>query len=453
MPADILLLQGPVGPFFSRFARDLERAGHRVFKINFNGGDKLYSGSTTSFDFTGRPEQWPAYLVEKIDHLGIGIIYLFGDCRYYHAEARRIARERRIKVFVFEEGYLRPNFITLEENGVNGHSGMVRLADHYRRTDRPEKPEHSLTGNSFTAAAFHAVCYYLAGAALSKRFPHYRHHREFRWLPEGLRWLRGGWRKIRYGISERSIRKTLLGKSSPRFFLVALQVHSDMQIRAHSGYTSIEQFIIECLESFAMNAPSGTKLVIKHHPMDRGYTDYSDFIRNQAARFGLSDRVVYLHDINLPALLKKSSGLVTVNSTVGLSALHHRKPVKVLGKAIYDIPGLTSQQPLDAFWKKPQPVDHDLYQRFRAWLLRNNQIKGNFYRRLAAVDNRTGTIFPTKLAQQVFRQTTPPASHAEEARQTTAETHAMTGTDGPARSAGQPAFLTAESQRPAQQLR
>ena len=38
----ILLLQGPVGPFFWRFAKDLEQAGAQVFKVNFNGGDLLF---------------------------------------------------------------------------------------------------------------------------------------------------------------------------------------------------------------------------------------------------------------------------------------------------------------------------------------------------------------------------------------------------------------------------
>ena len=57
-----------------------------------------------------------------------------------------------------------------------------------------------------------------------------------------------------------------------RFFLVPLQVHCDMQITAHSDYTSIEHFIGEVVASFAKNASSEHSLVFKHHPMDRGYT-------------------------------------------------------------------------------------------------------------------------------------------------------------------------------------
>ena len=38
----VLLLQGPVGPFFALLAQDLREAGAEVFKVNFNAGDCLF---------------------------------------------------------------------------------------------------------------------------------------------------------------------------------------------------------------------------------------------------------------------------------------------------------------------------------------------------------------------------------------------------------------------------
>ena len=38
----VLLLQGPIGPFFYRFAKKLKQAGASVHKINFNGGDFMH---------------------------------------------------------------------------------------------------------------------------------------------------------------------------------------------------------------------------------------------------------------------------------------------------------------------------------------------------------------------------------------------------------------------------
>ncbi|MDB5818240.1 MAG: capsular polysaccharide export system protein KpsS, partial [Rhizobacter sp.] len=36
-----LLLQGPMGPFFERFADYLDSHGQQVRKVNFNGGDQV----------------------------------------------------------------------------------------------------------------------------------------------------------------------------------------------------------------------------------------------------------------------------------------------------------------------------------------------------------------------------------------------------------------------------
>ncbi len=54
----VLLLQGPVGPFFRRLADDLTRAGAQVFKVNFNGGDWLFY-QNGAFNYHGRLEDWP----------------------------------------------------------------------------------------------------------------------------------------------------------------------------------------------------------------------------------------------------------------------------------------------------------------------------------------------------------------------------------------------------------
>ena len=42
MRRDVLLLQGPIGPFFSRFSKELSERGFNVHKVNLNGGDKLF---------------------------------------------------------------------------------------------------------------------------------------------------------------------------------------------------------------------------------------------------------------------------------------------------------------------------------------------------------------------------------------------------------------------------
>ena len=166
-----------------------------------------------------------------------------------------------------------------------------------------------------------------------------------------------------------------------RFFLVPLQISVDSQVRQHSDFRSVAQFIRHVVSSFAARAPADVALVIKHHPLGRGSHDYSRLIGRLREEFGLGQRLLYIHDQHLPTLLESMRGAVVINSTVGLSALSHDAPVKVCGVAIYDIQGLTFQGSLDDFWQGADSFrpDPDLLRRFRAYLIERTQINGSFY--------------------------------------------------------------------------
>ena len=166
-----------------------------------------------------------------------------------------------------------------------------------------------------------------------------------------------------------------------RFFLVPLQISVDSQVRQHSDFRSVAQFIRHVVSSFAARAPADVALVIKHPPLGRGFHDYARLIRRLREEFGLGQRLLYIHDQHLPTLLESMRGAVVINSTVGLSALSHDAPVKVCGVAIYDIQGLTFQGSLDDFWQGADSFrpDPDLLRRFRAYLIERTQINGSFY--------------------------------------------------------------------------
>jgi capsular polysaccharide export protein len=135
--------------------------------------------------------------------------------------------------------------------------------------------------------------------------------------------------------------------------------------------------------------------VIKHHPLDRGYRDYTKLIRQIRNEHALEGRLLYVHDLHLPSLLKNTIGVVVINSTAGLSALFHGAPVKVCGRAIYDICGLTFQGSLKRFWTEAETFvsDHELYRTFRRHVIRHTQVNGNFYRRLPHSVFRTGVCW------------------------------------------------------------
>jgi len=404
MPRNVLLLQGPVGPFFRKFARQLESRGHNVLKINLNGGDLYYFKSGKYLNFTSTVAVWPQWIESVLVGRNIDRIYLFGDCRRYHRQAIDIARRLGVEVYVFEEGYVRPNYITLERDGVNGFSSACEKTGIRARVDRTDVEADSLpsepVSNVFPNAARHCVKYYLAASLFGGMFKHYEHHRSLNVLSEGFYWLRSGVRKIFYRIREREISERLLA-GREKYFLLPLQVHIDMQVRQHSKFNSIETYLESVMSSFSKSGRDDCSLVIKHHPYDRGYKDYGDLINKMALVYGLENRIMYLHDTDLPTLLQNAEGSVLINSTVGISSMYHGAPVKALGDAIYDFEGLTFGGSLEEFWQKPGEVDEALFMKFRRYLIDKTQINGSLYANIKNA-GESGLNWPAALAEEHF---------------------------------------------------
>jgi len=404
MPRNILMLQGPVGPFFRKFSRQLENRGHNVLKINLNGGDLYYFHSGKYLNFTSKASVWPAWIESVMVGRNIDRIYLFGDCRRYHRQAIEIARRLDIEVYVFEEGYVRPNYVTLEKDGVNGFSSACEKEGLIERLQSTDIEASSLPSepvcNVFSSAARHCIQYYLAASVLAGKFHEYEHHRSLNVLSEGLYWVRSGFRKLMYSFSEQESAQKLVD-GQEKYFLLPLQVHSDMQVRQHSNFQSIEKYLEHVISSFSKSGRDDYSLVVKHHPYDRGYKDYSATIKKLALVYGLENRLHYVHDTDLPTLLQNAEGSVLINSTVGISSLYHDTPVKALGKAIYDIEGLTFQGALDEFWNDPGSIDRDLFTRFRRYLIDQTQVNGSLYTS-AKNAGESGLIWPSAMAEVHF---------------------------------------------------
>ena len=386
-----LLLQGPMGPFFGRLAADLRNQGIEVTKVHFNSGDELFYRRPGSLRFRGGAGEWPGYLKNLLRERGIDAVLLFGDCRPLHRAAIPVAREAGAEVWVFEEGYLRPDFITLEREGVNGHSRLPKDADFYRREAArlPLASAPQPVGPTFARAALYASLYSIALTVGRPRYPRYRHHRPLNAFFQAAAWSRGGARKVWHLWSEREAEALVAGPLRGRYFFVPLQVHLDAQI-THSSFRSIEDFLRRVVREFSESAALDCHLVVKHHPADRAYRDYSSLLRRLERRHNLGGRLHYLHDTHLPTLLKNACGTVTMNSTVGLSSLYHRTPVAVLGDAVYAFPEMTFSGPLADFFADPGEVDSALVAAYCRYLRAANQINGSFYRRLPGTLSQTG---------------------------------------------------------------
>ncbi len=388
---NILLLQGPCGWFFSRLAKFLKHAGCEVDKVNFNAGDDFFYRHDDAFNYRGNRDQWTHWLEQLMARRATDCIMLFGDCRAHHAEAIKLARKKGIRVLVFEEGYLRPGFVTLEPNGVNANSDIPQKFNQDRphtigmlpaRTS-PIKMPAGTPGQrliDFLAMGLQSSAYVLATRLGSSQYPHYIHHKPFRIRREiGCGFL-SAWRKLVYRLEDLPSRYRLRHRFANKYFVVPLQVFNDSQLTHHCNYADQGDFIEAVVASFARSSQSDHQLVFKHHPMDRGHRYYGELLEQLAARYSLTGRVHYLHDIRLPVLFRYALGVVTVNSTAGLSALYHGKPVVCMGRSLYDLDGLTHRDGIDRFWRAAHPPQATEVLRFRTLLRDHALLPGNFYR-------------------------------------------------------------------------
>lgn len=376
----VLLLQGPMGFFFKKFSYWLNIHGIKTYKVNFNGGDRFYFGKHKNiFDFNEPFTHYKFWINQIIKENGIDAIVCFGDCRPQHQVAKEVSLHLGVAFFAFEEGYIRPNYITFEQDGVNFYSKFIQnLSLNKEIKPIPIEPIQN-TKNSYGFMVCCAIIYYAANLYYKKSFPYYKHHRNLTTAQESFSWVWSLFKRTQYYFTEPLPFNKLIRQYSKQYFVFALQVHNDSQILIHSELKSMEDYIEYVLQNFAIHAESHHHLVLKHHPMDRGYRNYKKLINELAQRYGIVGRLHYFCDIHLPTLLKHSLGLVVVNSTTVLQALYHHIPVKVLGYAMYNLPRLTNQYSLDNFWKKPGVVDWHYFQYFRSHLIHYSQLNGSYY--------------------------------------------------------------------------
>ncbi len=385
MRRHFLFLQGGVGPLFAALGAQLERSGHRVWRLNFCMGDWLVWQRPGAMAFRKRLEQLPVRLEAICSQRQITDMVLFGACRPVHRPALAVGRGRGLRLHLVEEGYLRPHWITIERGGVNGESPLPRDPDWYRRVAPllPVEPLDAWTrpqrlGADLLARAVRGSGYQCARIADPVLFPHYRSHRADHPLAEAAGWLRR-FSALSLGRHAEAARIEQFWSPDAKRFMLPLQLHDDAQVLDYSGYNSLFELIDQVVASFAQHAPPEAKLLIKQHPLDSGLRDYAGHARRSAAAAGIAERVQTVETGDFSCLLDAAAGLVTINSTSGLAALMRHCPTIALGQTVYDLPGLTFQGTLDQFWNAPQPPEPALVSAFIRTLMHTTQLRGNLY--------------------------------------------------------------------------
>jgi capsular polysaccharide export protein len=381
-PRSFLFLQGPISDFFDRLGRALIARGHHVHRINLHFGDQLF-WRLPATHFRGHVDDWRGFIGEMLETHRVTDLVLHGDRRPYHIVAAEEGRARGIAVIATDLGYVRPDWITLERDGMSTYSRFPREPAAIRalagRFPTPELAPRFHT--PFWLISVLDVIYNLGLVFGRPLYPNYRYHGLSHPFAEYFGWVCS--RAKRFLCQPAAARAKARLRTMPgAYFVYPLQLATDFQIRAHSPFVDARDALRQIITSFARSGSRRT-LVIVGHPLDNGLIDWCGLARGLARQFGVRDRVVAFEGGIPGEILCHAAGIVTVNSTVGTTALGSGVPVKVLGNAVFDIPGLTSQQPLDLFWQEPSPPDPQLNEAFLRALIGTTQVKGGYYTRRA----------------------------------------------------------------------
>ena len=354
-----LMLHGPSSLFFPRLAAALEARGAEAHRIHLCPGDALYWGRRPrGRSYRGDAAGWPGFLADMVRREGITDLALLGDNRPRHREAVALALASGIRVHHVELGLVRPDWLTVEPNGAGPALPLPEDPGAVAALARAEPPEERrLFPPSFPEYAALDVGWNLANLLFSwATHPHYERHAT--WHPTA-EWAGFLWKQVR-ARRDRAHAAAVWGAWGPGeapLFLLPLQLRTDFQIRVHGPDPDLRVTMAGVVRDFARNAPPEARLLVKEHPGDNGMTPWRRLLRDEAARHGAAERVEVIDGGDLGAMLDRAAGVVTVNSTVGLSALRRGVPVKALGRAVFARPGMTDPQPLSAFWRAPAAPD------------------------------------------------------------------------------------------------
>ena len=408
-----LFLQGPITPFFAELADALEARGHRALRINLCFGDRLFWRRPGSRNFTGSREAWPAYVADVVDREGVTDLVLLGEQRYYHKVAIAVAASRGARVTVTDFGYLRPDWITLERDGMSGDSRFPRDPEAVQALGAryPEPDYEQRYWDSFFNQAVWDMAYHLLSFALAFTHPGYRSHQVHNpvlvYLGTGLHLLRLRW------SGPEAERMIAAARAGPRpYWVMPLQMENDLSVRAYSPFPDMKTPIHDVVRSFAAHAPPDALLLVKVHPLDPGLRDWGRIVRRSAERWGAAGRVGFLDGGSLVHLLEGARGVVTVNSTVGIWSLRAGAPTLTLGAAVYNIEGLTFQGGLDAFWAEGEPPRADLLAAFLRALAASVQIRGVYYRRVGRAAAVAAALARLEQEEDPLTPAAPPETHS-----------------------------------------
>jgi capsular polysaccharide export protein len=190
-------LQGPISSFFADLADLLRSQGHRTLRVNLNFGDsQLWRGS--AINYRGGIARWPSAVAKIMETEEVTDLLLLGEQRPHHRAAIAAAHRLGVRVTVFDYGYLRPDWITCEPDGMGPLSRFPRdMASVRALAEATPRPETDASyADDFSRQARMHMIYDFSSSALGWLYPGYRSHQVYH---PALNYAGTGWRLLMSG--------------------------------------------------------------------------------------------------------------------------------------------------------------------------------------------------------------------------------------------------------------
>lgn len=172
------------------------------------------------------------------------------------------------------------------------------------------------------------------------------------------------------------------------YYYFPLHVPFDSQL-TQRGLPFYDQ--VSLVQTISNYLPYSSRLIVKEHPMGRGYYSVSDL--NKLGK--LSNVILLPAYSNSHDIVPKAKGIFVINSSVGYEGLMYKKPVVTFGRSFFREQGLTididSLYELETVFdriKKHEVIDNKVYDFL--WRVKKNSFPVDLY--FINEDNYNGKI-------------------------------------------------------------
>lgn len=241
------------------------------------------------------------------------------------------SRKNNIPIRIFELGYFRPFTVTIDYLGVNQENSVPRDRDFYESIEidydryskyllEPEKAIPDVETDEKLRSIYYEFIEQSNGTPVHEN-------------------------KIK--IYSRKTCEVLerFKKNGVKYLFVPFQLETDTQMIRFSKNIKtcyeLVKYVIKAVEIYNTLYGDEIKVIFKNHPMWKKNHKNLD-VKKINDLINHYDHSYYINHVDTIELIKHSTAVITINSTVGLEALMHYKPVITLGEAFYNIPGISN---------------------------------------------------------------------------------------------------------------